>query len=113
MRACSFSHAGTDEISVIEWAALLDRAAARSDDADLFDEESLVLPCVAFAHGSSCPLTVRERSVKWMAGLTWGGSSPTISPRSISETNPLTFSAIDLGFFPPAIAGTPGREALQ
>ena len=36
------SHAGTDEISVIEWAALLDRAAARSDDADLFDEESLV-----------------------------------------------------------------------
>lgn len=35
------SHAGTHEISVIDWIALLDRAAASSGTADLFDEHSL------------------------------------------------------------------------
>jgi hypothetical protein len=35
------SHAGTREISVIAWAALLERAAARSGTANLFDARSL------------------------------------------------------------------------
>jgi mono/diheme cytochrome c family protein len=35
------SHAGTHEISVINWPALLERAAARSSVADLFDQDSL------------------------------------------------------------------------
>ncbi len=36
------SHAGTHEISLIDWKALLERANTRSSAANLFDEESLV-----------------------------------------------------------------------